>query len=299
MPSRELVLGLSINDRSVQAVEVEQDGPSNTLLAIDEWENTFPTAGIDDTRGVEQFIEYLSAFIKVNKVKAKKLSVAMDTSSLFINSFPLEEGLSRVEINEHVNWELSQFFPELPSKEFVTDVHVMAENKSERWTSVISVSVRRRDAYALQSAAAKVGMSIYILDVDHFAADTALRINYPDTDHKYLAFIGVKENRLDISLLKNGNLESYSYCIVQSNQEIVEQIGILSRDIKGIQSITVYGAYLEKDLLVLIRRGSALLVEALNPLRHVNVSDSLRLAEHLSVPSYRFASAVGVALRRE
>jgi len=299
MSSRELVLGLSINDRSVQAVEVEQDGPSNTLLAIDEWENTFPSAGIDDTRGVEQFIEYLSAFIKVNKVKAKKLSVAMDTSSLFINSFPLEEGLSRVEINEHVNWELSQFFPELPSKEFVTDVHVMAENKTERWTSVLSVSVRRRDAYALQSAAAKVGMSIHILDVDHFAADTALRINYPDTDRKYLAFIGVKENRLDISLLKNGNLESYTYSIVQSNQEIVEQIGILSRDIKGIQSITVYGAYLEKDLLVLIRRGSTLLVEALNPLRHVNVSDSLRLAEHLSVPSYRFASAVGVALRRE
>lgn len=299
MPSRELVLGLSINDRSVQAVEVEQDGPSNTLLAIDEWENTFPTYGMDDNRGVEQFIEYLSAFIKVNKIKAKKLSAAMDTSSLFINSFPLEDGLSRVEINEHVNWELSQFFPEVSAAEFVTDVHVMSENKTERWTTVLSVSVRRRDAYALQTAAAKVGMSLHILDVDHFAADTALRINYPDTDRKYIAFIGVKENRLDISLLKNGALEAYSYCVVQSNQEIVDQIGLLSRDIKGIQSITVYGPYLEKDLLVLIRRGSALLVEALNPLRHVNVSDSLRLAEHLSVPSYRFASAVGVALRRE
>jgi Tfp pilus assembly PilM family ATPase len=299
MASRELVLGLSISDRTVQAVEVEQDGPSNTLLAIDEWENTLPVAGGDDGHGMGQFTEYLAAFLKVNRVKAKKVSVALDTGSLFINSFPLEDGISRVEINEHVNWELGQFFPGTPTKEFVTDIHVMTRHTAERWNNVLSVSVRRRDAYAVQSALGKLGLSLHILDVDHFSADTALRTNYPDAERKYLALVGVKENRLDISLLRNGNLESYSYGVVQSNQEIVEQIGELSRNVKGIQSITAYGPYLDKDLLVLIRRGSALLVEALNPLRHVKVSDSLRLADHLSVPSYRFASAVGVALRRE
>lgn len=299
MSSRELVLGLSITDRSVQAVEIEQDGPSNSLLAMDEWENTFPTGAIEDGQGIEQFMEYLAAFIKVNKVKAKKVSVALDTSALFINSFPLEDGLSRVEINEHVNWELAQFFPDVPAREFVTDIHVMTQDRTDRWNQVLSVSVRRRDAYAVQAAIAKLGLSLHILDVDHFSADTALRINYPDSDRKYLALVGIKENRLDISLMRNGNMESYNYCIVQSNQEIVDQIGALSRDVKGIQSITAYGPYLEKDLLVLIRRSSALLVEALNPLRHVKVSDSLRLADHLTVPSYRFTSAVGVALRRE
>ncbi|MEK9139232.1 MAG: hypothetical protein AAB393_19100, partial [Bacteroidota bacterium] len=96
-----------------------------------------------------------------------------------------------------------------------------------------------------------------------------------------------------------GNMESYSYCVVQSNKEIVDQIATLARESKGIHSLTVYGPYLDKDLLVQIRRASQLLVEALNPLRHVKVADSLRLADHLSVPSYRFASAVGVALRRD
>ncbi len=299
MASRELVLGLSISDRSVQAVEMEQDGPSNTLLAIDEWDNTFPTGTTEDTRGIEQFQEYLSAFIKVNRVKAKRVSVALDTSSLFINSFPLEEGVSRIELNEHVNWELSQFFPDVAAKEFVTDIHVMTQNPVERWNHVLSVSVRRKDAYALQSAVARLGLNLFILDVDHFSADTALRVNYPDAERKYLALVGVKENRLDVSLLRNGNLESYRYAVIQSNQEIVDQVGELSTHVKGIQSITVYGSYLDKDLLVLIRRASELLVEALNPLRHVKVSDTLRLADHLSVPSYRFASSVGVALRRE
>jgi hypothetical protein len=164
---------------------------------------------------------------------------------------------------------------------------------------VLSVSIKRKDAYTVQHALSRLGLDLHILDVDHFSADTALRANYPDTNRKYLGLVGIKENRLDISLIKNGNMESYGYCVVQSNKEIVDQIAQLARDTRGIHSVAVYGTYLDKDLLVQIRRASALLVEALNPLRHVKVADTLRLADNLSLPSYRFASAVGVALRRD
>jgi Tfp pilus assembly PilM family ATPase len=299
MAVKQSILGLSLSDRSVQAVEIEQDGNSNTLTAIDEWENTLTTQKENNDTAEEKFSAYLAAFIKVNKVKTKKASVALDTAQLVLNTIPVEEGLSRIELNEHINWELSQYYPETPAKEFITDVHILTQNATDHWNQVLSVSVRRHDAYQVQQALTNLGLDMHIVDVDHFSADTALRTNYPDTNRKYLALIGVKENRLDISLIKNGNMESYSYCVVQSNQEIVDQIAALSRESKGIYSITVYGPYLDKDLLVQIRRASVLLVEALNPLRHVKVADSLRLAEHLSVPSYRFASAVGVALRRD
>jgi Tfp pilus assembly PilM family ATPase len=299
MAEKDSILGLSLSDGSVQAVEVEYDGPANTLLAIDEWENTLPLHAEHNGQGVERFVEYLSAFMKVNHSKSRRVSIALDTSQLFLNTLPMEEGLTRVDINEHFNWELNQYFPETPAKEFITDFHMLDQHVEEKWNEVLSVSVKRHDAYTLQEAVAKLGLNLFIVDVDHFSADTALRFNYPDTNRKFLALVGVKESRLDISLIKNGNMESYSYCLVQTNQEIVEQIGLLSRETKGIYSITTYGTHLDKDLLVQIRRGSSLLVEALNPLRHVRVADSLRLADHLSVPSYRFASAVGVALRRE
>ncbi|HCV42013.1 MAG TPA: hypothetical protein DGH68_00905 [Bacteroidetes bacterium] len=299
MAVKQSVLGISLSDKSLQAVEIEQDGNSNTLTAIDEWENTFATNKEDDGSGEAKFVDYLTAFMKVNRVKAKKVSVALDTAHLVLNTIPMEDSLSRIELNEHTNWELSQLFPETQPKEFVTDVHVLTQHQSDHWNEVLSVSVRRSDAYRIQRAVTKLGLDLHVLDVDHFSADTALRTNYPDTNRKYLALVGVKENRLDISLIKNGNMESYSYCVVQSDKEIVDQIANLARETKGIYSITVYGPYLDKDLLVQIRRASTMLIEALNPLRHVKVADSLRLAEHLTVPSYRFASAVGVALRRE
>ncbi len=300
MPVKEYVLGLSISDRGVQAIELERDGTDMTLLAIDEWENTFPFNGKNgDQPRMQQFQEYLAAFLKVNKVRAKKVCIALDTARLFLHAIPLEEGIPHPKVAEHLQWEISIFHPDTPPRDFITDIHVLKEHKEEHWNDVLCVSVLRRDVEEIRQALAPSGLQMEILDADHFSADEALRRNYPDTYRKYLALVGVKENRLDISLIRNGYLEEYRYQLVQSNQEIVDQIGRLSREVAGIYSVTVYGPYLDRDLLVQIRRGAALLVEALNPLRHVKVSDSLRLADHLSVPSYRFAAAVGAALRQD
>lgn len=299
MASKQPILGLSLSDKSVQAAEIEQDGNSNTLTAIDEWDNPLLATKEHDNAAEEKFIEYLSAFVKVNQVRAKKVSVALDTSQLVLNTIPMDANLSRVEINEQMNWELGQYHPDTPPRDFISDIHILRQHPQERWNEVLGVSVKRSDAYGIQQFMGRLGLDLHILDVDHFSADNALRINYPDIERKFLALVGIKENRLDISLVKNGNMESYSYSVVQSNKEIVDHVAALARETQGIRSITVYGPYLDKDLLVQIRRASVLLVEALNPLRHVKVSDSLRLGDHLSVPSYRFASAIGVALRRE
>jgi Tfp pilus assembly PilM family ATPase len=301
MASKEFSLGLSISGHTVQAVEIERANSSSLLLAIDEWENHFPFDGTTGTESSssEEFREYLQAFIKVNRVKATQVSVALDTSLLFLNTLPVEDGLPRPRINELVDWELHQYFPDIQPKEFITDVHVMSTHREQGWNELLAVSIRRRHTAAVKEALRALGLTLRIVDVDHFSADMALRINYPDTYRRYLALVGVKKNRLDVSLMKNGTLQSYSYVTVSSDQEIIDQIATLSRETKGIYSITVYGPHLDNELLVQIRRGSALLVEALNPLRHISVSDTLRLADHLTVPSYRFASAVGVALRRD
>lgn len=312
MASKEFSLGLCISGHGVQAVELERGTSSGILHAIDEWENKFPfddaplhpdavgdLPAETETRATQEFQEYLQAFIKVNRVKATQVAVALETSLLFLNTLPVEDGLPRPRITDLIDWELRQYFPEARPREFITDVHVMSTHREQGWNELLAVSILRRHTAAIRQALKALGLTLHIVDVDHFSADMALRVNYPDTYRRYLALVGVKENRLDISLMKNGTLQSYSYVTVKTDQEIVDQIATLSREAKGIYSITVYGPHLDKDLLVQIRRGSALLVEALNPLRHISVSDSLRLADHLSVPSYRFASAVGVALRRD
>jgi Tfp pilus assembly PilM family ATPase len=294
------ILGISVSDRGVQAVEVMRNGLTATLLAIDEWENPFAGGGLNgDQEHFRVFAEAVRKFLDDNRISAKRVSLALDTSFLFLHNVPVDDGASQEEIREQVRWELEQFFPGEPPEEFVTDFHRMRKAPGETAGQILSVSLRRAGAQTLSRLLKELGLRIQILDADHFSAETALRVNYPDIFRRMLALVGVKENRLDISILRNGNLEGYSYRVVNSNQEIIDAFAALSRQTQGIFSITAYGPYLDTDLLHRIRRASALLVEALNPLRHVSVADSLRLADHLTAPSYRFASAVGVALRRE
>jgi Tfp pilus assembly PilM family ATPase len=299
VPESERILGVSISGGGVQAVELERSGASTTLLAIDEWDNAFLGSASSGPAEAREFASRLAKFRSDNRSQTTRVSLAIDTANLFLNSLPISEGLTRNEINDHVKWELAQYFPDTDPNEFITDVHVLTERVSGPFNEALSVSLRRDDAAAFKKAIVSMGLELHIVDADHFAADTALRVNYPDTYRKYIALAGIKENRIDISLVRNGSLESYRYVIVNSNQDIIQAIASLARRSPGIHSITAYGPYLDRDLLTQIRRGSPILVEALNPFRHVDVADSLRLADNLSVPSYRFAAAVGVALRRD
>lgn len=293
------IIGLSIGTRSIQAVEISRGAAASSLLAIDDWENTLVNGGEEPPDGIERFHEFFSAFLKVNRIQARRAAVALDTAFLFLHTFPFDPTAQRKELQEHFAWELRQFLPDTDPRELITDIHRMSADPAEPQATFIGVSVRRKHIQLVQRALTRAGLEITIVDADHFSADTALRINYPDTYKRHMALVGIKESRIDISIIRNGNLESYACCAVKSNTDIVEQVARLARESHGILAMTAYGPYLDRDLLVQIRRASPLLVEALNPLRHVQVADTLRLADHLTVPSYRFASAVGVALRHD
>ncbi len=298
MAELDRTIGLSIFGNLVQAVEIDHAGRTPMLLAIDEWENTIPIGStVEDDLGLHQFDEYFSAFLKVNRTQSQNVSVALDTSFLFLHTVPMEADIDESERNDQFTWELSQYFPDAPPSDFVTASHVMQRDPSESPCERLCVSIRRRDATLVETMLRRHGLTLHVLDVDHFSAETALRANYPDSSRRFLVLVGLKEDRLDVSLIRSGNLEEYSYRLVRTEKDIIEQFASISRDYTGIHAIAAYGPKLDRDLLVEIRHNCSTLVEALNPLRHVNVSDSLRLADHLRAPAYRFASTVGVALR--
>jgi len=304
------VLGIAITERSVQAVELSANGSSHTLLAIDGWENTLlgPGAG-EHIKGSQQFEESLGAFLKVNRVKTHRALVALDSSFMFLHTFPCTEDATRSDLLANLTWELRQHQPESDPQEFISDVHKLplpmpsgAASKSQQpegTAACLGVCVRRSDVQTVSRSLSKLGLGVQVVDTDHFSAELALRVNYPDAYKRALALVGIKEHRLDVSMLRDGNLVSYYYKTVRSAQEIAESIAQIGRSTPGLQSIVTYGPGLDRELLSHIRRVSPLLVEAMNPLRHIQVSDALRIADHLSVPSYRFATAVGVALREE
>ncbi len=293
------VLGLYLSEKTAQALVVERITSRHTLLALHEWDNTLFNYAGDDTPGVDEFVDHLSHFVSRTAVRAEQASVALDTSLLFINTIPFESTATREKIYEQIEWELNEYFPGSPRNAFITDTHVLARRDAFSYDNVIAVSVRRDVVQKLHRALAKLKLRLDIVDADHFSADTARRINYPDTATKYIALVGIKDERIDVSLVRYNEVESYSYYTASSREKVVEQISSLSKTTNGLSSITVFGMNLDKELLTNIRNSSTVLVEALNPFRNVDIASSVRIAKDPTTNPFRYAAAIGVALRQD
>lgn len=291
------ILGVYLSEQIAQVVVLEQEGSSNVLCAVAEWPSTLFNYAGDDTPGVDEFVEHLSAFLSSHNLKPQMVSIALDSSFLFINTVPFSHSASRSEIDEQVEWELKEYFPDAPRDSFISDMHILSGDSQQN--NVMMVSVRRDLIQKLYRSLSRLRLGLDIVDVDHFSADNAFRFNFPETMNKFVALIGLKGGRIDLSLIRYNDLESYSYILYASQEDVVAQIEKISKETKGLSLISLYGTHLNAENLGLIRNASTVPVETLNPLRSVQVSNSVRANIDPTFASYRYCAAVGAALRRD
>ena len=294
------VLGLAIYRESVQAVAVERAQAGSVLHAIDEWKNPLPLdAPQPPAAGFQEFRDTLAAFLKVNRLRCRTACVALDSSLLFLNTIPFLRSATHAHLSSHMGWELRQFYPETPPEDFISDFVKLSPRLDTPHDEYLSVAVRRRHARMIEALLANQDLELETLDADHFSAETALRVNYPDSVRRYLAFAGFKPGRVDVSLIRNGHIESFRYMLSGPAHAPEDAVVTVARETTGLQAIVAYGPSLTKEILLRIRRASPILVEAVNPLRRIQVSDSVRLSDSLHSPPYRFTSAIGSVLRQE
>ncbi len=302
MTRLEPIIGLHICPHEVRAVAIDRRDNVSTLHAIDEWPAGFPASIYDDADpagACRMLTGAVRVFLHKHRIPARRVSIALDSSMIFLATLPAARGLDQAAMNERLAWEFSQFLPGVPPSELVSDVHVMANSSAQDYDEIMAAGVRRPLARGIEHALERTGLRLEIIDVDQFSADVALRENYPDAYSRFIALAGIKERRLDLSLLRNGVLESYRYHALATRAEAVQVVGTLSREVAGLTSIVAFGPALDNELLLKLRHGSAVVVESLNPLRHVAVAEAVQPADYLTSPSYRFAAAIGVALRRD
>lgn len=293
-----IVLGLHIAEHSSQALLLESDRGRWTLHAALEWQSElFKQAG-DDTPGVDDFVERLSAFLFQQQLGVQEAAVALDTARLFVNIIPVDVATENV-IEEQIAWELSEYFPGSPKQAFISDYHVLPNANSREYSNVLAVSVRRDVVQKIQRAMGRLKLQLAGVDGDHFAAETVLRAGYPDTKTKLVGLAGVKAERLDMSILHNWDVESYSYRLVTQDENIVQELVLFTQRHKELECLMVFGKSLDEGLIGELRAALPVPVEVLNPFRTVTVATKLRLNNDLTARAFRYAAAVGIALRQK
>lgn len=286
------VVGLSLADTETQAVVLTLENAIPAVSAIAEW----PGGVQEDPASI---VHRLVTFVSSNNVAARRIAVTLDMAALFTHVLPVPPGQADILLHKYAHWDLAQFFPDASEGEFITDVHLLHQSAAGGETRLLSVSVRRTFARALQDALAAEDFELHVLDGDHFSAEHYLTSRHPDGRIGHVLIVGLKRGRMDISALQDGNLVDYGIrdeCTPEACTTILSEYAGTHGQLR---KVFLYGPRATSNLVATLEVNGVPPIEVLNPFAGMDIAPGNPLATHFLAMPHRFVPAVGAALREE
>ena len=298
-------IGVSFLKRKIQLAEIEHKRKKLTVTVLAERDSSidFAQAGASLSATHPQlglFISEMKSFIKQQKVTAENISFALPPDPMFINIIPVDPGLTGKDLSQYLQWEMNQYFPAASPKEFIIGSDGLPlENKTAQQTFM--VAVRRGVAAFLQKAVAGLKLNLNIIDIDQFSTEKTLITNYPEILEHEIVLFGLRSNGLDASLIHNGAMTDYRAFHYNDNSNpekpIMEYLKYLQqKDIETPAAILLHGTDIAQDFVVSLRTTTGIKQTlAMNSFRKIRAGD--KISKVFMKESYRFAAAIGLALR--
>jgi Tfp pilus assembly PilM family ATPase len=205
-------LGLSFLRGRIQAAEIEH-GKTVQLMALAERDSSIDFSQVGEELSARHpqlpaFVADLKEMIQDNGLSPEFISYALPPEPVFINMIPADASLKGAELTEYLQWEMDQYYPGIPPKEFIIESHalpVLANTARQLFV----VSVRKNTVSFIQKVTAELKLKLNIIDIDQFSTEKTLLFNYPEVlDHPIVLF-GVRDNFVDASLVYKGEMSDY------------------------------------------------------------------------------------------
>jgi Tfp pilus assembly PilM family ATPase len=298
-------IGVSFLQGKIQLAEVEHKKKKLTVTVLAERDTAidFAQTGANLSATHSQlgiFISEMKSLLKQQKVTAQDISFALPPDPMFINIIPVDPGLKGKDLSQYLQWEMNQYFPAATSKDFIIGADGLPlESKTAQQTFM--VAVRRGIAAFLQKAVSGLKMNLNIIDIDQFSTEKTLITNYPEIlDHEIVLF-GLRKNGVDASLIHNGAMTDYRAFHYNGETNPAKPIMVYlkylkQKDTDTPAAILLHGIDIAQEFVVSLRTITGIKQTlAMNSFRKIRASDNL--SKPFIKESYRFAAAIGLALR--
>lgn len=138
--------------------------------------------------------------------------VLIDTQQTFINVLPVDFNDEQKNINSHILWELSNYFPDT-YKNFNMKYYRLNDNFiSENIGRILLIAIDKLRLEFLKNICNAGRIKINSIEIDQFAVEKFLKENYTkELPDKNVLIIGCKNSRLDFSLIVNEKLKYYDF----------------------------------------------------------------------------------------
>ncbi len=287
---QQITAGISVLDDIAHFVVLKINEYKIELIYLEEYQKT------ELDRSDTWFLKPLAMRSDTIFERPQSVSVALDKKFLFIHNFPIDSNLTKVEQNEHVNWEISQHIPNFHPQEYISDTHLLNTSDDRKINDIISVTVKRTLVYAIHEYIAQRNLNLNIVDATQFAVEDVLLLTQPEIKNQQCVVVGLTRSSIEYSRYSNGHLIEYNG---RSESDIEAGVQYLKDSLSGrvYDSIFIYGNQASAEVLGKLRRDVSPNISILNPFRRLNIS-TVRNYDRFVNNVQRFVPAVGIALRK-
>ena len=298
-------LGLSFLRGRIQAAEIEH-GKVVQLTGLAERDSSIDLSQVGSQLNAKHpqlptFVEELKELFSANKFLAGFISYALPPDPVFINMIPADPSLKGPELNAYLQWEMEQYYPGTPPKDFVIDSHALRSAKGAP-KELFMVSVRKNMIGFIQKVTADLNMKLNIIDIDQFSTEKTLLFNYPEVLDHPIVLVGLRYGFVDASLVHKGEMSDYRSFRSDSDSGAKKAIHqylnyLKEKDVQETPAaLLLHGSDIPQNLIPELRTETGIKQTlTINACRKLPTSK--KVSKSLMQESYRFAAAIGLALR--
>ena len=216
------VIGLDIGCSSIKLVELREDKKGYKLqnLAI----SPLPSEAIVDGALMDSvtIIDAIRDVIANSKTKARDVVTSVSGHSVIVKKISLPF-MTEAELEESIQWEAERYIP-FDINDVNIDFQIFgAAPENPEVMDVVLVAAKKDMINDYVSIIMEAGLNPVIIDIDSFALENMLAINYDIAKEETVAIVNVGARVANINIVKN-NISAFTRDIFKGGNQITEEI---------------------------------------------------------------------------
>ncbi len=216
------VIGLDIGCSSIKLVELKEDKNGYKLqnLAI----SPLPPEAIVDGALMDSvtIIDTIRGAIEASKTKAKDAVASVSGHSVIVKKISLPF-MTEAELEESIQWEAERYIP-FDINDVNIDFQIFGSAPENPETmDVVLVAAKKDIINDYVSVIMESGLNPVIIDIDSFALENMLAINYELGKEETVAVANLGASVTNINIIKN-NTSAFTRDIFKGGNQITEEI---------------------------------------------------------------------------
>ncbi|GMR04181.1 MAG: type IV pilus assembly protein PilM [Thermodesulfobacteriota bacterium] len=215
-------VALDIGSSSIKVVQMAQSKTGWELQRLGMKE--LPPEAIVDGSIIDSMtvIATIKDLLKEHSIKAKDAVAALTGHSVIIKkvSFP---AVTEEELSDSIQWEAEQYIP-FPVTEVNIDFQILgADTEGRGQMDVMLVAVKKDVINDYTNVIKEAGLNPVVIDVDAFALENMLEINYAVVEGEMVALVNIGASITSFSILAEG-VTTFTRSIPMGGNQFTEEI---------------------------------------------------------------------------